>query len=292
MKNIIFSLLTLFFITGTINAGGPWVQQKGKGYFKFSEWWTVYDQHYTDTGQKDPNVTTGIFNTSLYVEYGFTNRLTGIFSGPIFSRNYMNNLISSTNGELLIKGEAINSLGDFDIGFKYSLTKPGSVKIPISASFTFGLPTGKTNGGTQGNLQTGDGEFNQMIQIDAGTGFNLGKNVFAYANAFAAFNNRTQGFSEEFRLGIEAGVGLFNKKLWIITRLSNVESLQNGETVETIMRTSIFANNTEYTSLGLEANYYISDKIGVSASITSALRGEIIAASPSYSIGIFLDLSK
>jgi len=128
-----------------------------------------------------------------------------------------------------------------------------------------------------------------MIQLDAGTGFKLGENISAYASAYASFNNRTQGFSEEFRLGIEAGVGLFNSKLWMITRVSNVESLQNGDTAETIMSTTIFANNTEFTSLGLEANYYVSDKIGVSASFTTAFRGEIIAAAPSYSVGIFLD---
>lgn len=287
MKKSIIIIL-LFAISNFVFAGGPWPQPKGKGYFKLSEWWVVFDQHFTDAGKIDPNVTTGIFNTNLYAEYGFTNRLTGILNAPLFSRNYMNNLVSGTTNEVLVEGEAINSLGDFEVGFKYGLT-PSGARIPISASLILGLPFGETAGGTQGNLQTGDGEFNQIIQIDAGLGFNLGKTP-AYASAYVGANNRTNGFSEEFRFGVETGVGLFDKKLWLIGRLNAVESFKNGDTAETTTSTSIFANNTEFTGIALEAAYYLNEKWGVSASIAGAFRGEIIAAAPSYSVGVFYDL--
>ncbi len=292
MKKYSFFLIFLFFFSSNAAlAGGPWTQLQGKGYFKLSEWWIVFDQHYTDAGLIDPNVTTGIFNTALYAEYGLTNRLTTIVYAPLFSRNYMNNLVSSTTGDILVKGEALNSIGDIDLSFKYGLTKRGS-RFPVSATLLLGLPTGKSVGGALENLQTGDGEFNQMLQIDAGTSFQLGKNTSSYVSGYVGYNNRSNDFSEEVRFGVEAGLGLLKQKLWLISRLNMVESLKNGATAETVTSTSIFANNSEYSSIGVEANYYLSSKLGVSASIASAFRGEIIAAAPSYSVGVFWDLSK
>lgn len=271
-------------------AGGPWTQPQGKGYFKLSEWWTIFNQHYTDAGKIDPNTTTGVFNTTIYAEYGLTNRFTAVLNFPFISRNYMNNVVSGTTGDILIPGEAINTLGDTELGFKYALTQPG--KLPLSLSLILGLPFGEDAGGEQGNLQTGDGEFNQMLQLDIGAGTSFSNQLSVYTSAYTAFNNRTNGYSDEFRFGIEAGLGFFQQKLWTIFRLQGTESLKNGETAETITSTSLFANNAEHTSITVEAAYYITTKLGVSASFATALRGEIIAARPSYSFGVFLDMNK
>jgi hypothetical protein len=291
MNQIKYITLFLFLIfSQAIYAGGPWTQAQGKAYLKLSEWWTVFDQHYTDTGQMDPNTTTGIFTTALYAEYGITNRFTGQLYFPLLTRNYMNNIISGTSGETLIPGEAINSLGDPDLTLKYGITGPGS-NIPVSVSLTLGIPLGEDAGGEQMNLQTGDGEFNQMIQLHAGKSFLLGQNS-GFFSGYGGFNNRTQGFSDEIRIGIELGINFLDQKLWLISRLNMVESLKNGETANNITSTSIFANNTEYTSFGIELDYYLTKSLGISASFEGAFRGEIIAAAPSYSVGVFLDLSK
>ena len=84
----------------------------------------------------------------------------------------------------------------------------------------------------------------------------------------------------------------FNQKLWVIARVAGVESMKNGATAETVTSTSIFANNSEFTSVSLELNQYFTKKIGLSVGYTTAVRGEIIAAAPSYSVGVFLDLSR
>ncbi len=286
----VLSLVLVFSASTAVFAGGPWPQKKGNGYYKLSEWWVVFDEHFTDAGKLDPNVTTGIYNTFFYAEHGITDRLTGLVNANLFSRNYMNNLVSSTTNDVLVKGEAINSIGDIDLGLKYGLTRPGA-KIPVSASVIFGIPTGKTEGGSQGNLQTGDGEFNQMIRLDAGRGFSLGS-LPAYSSVYAGVNHRTEGFSEEFRWGVELGTALFDSKLWTSLKIDAIESFKNGDTAESATSTSIFANNTEFISVGLEFNYYLTDKFGVSLGAAGAMRGEIIAAAPSYSAGVFLDLSR
>lgn len=291
MQRITIIFIFIFLGSTFSFAGGPWPQKKGNGYFKLSQWWIVFDQHFTDAGKIDPNVTSGIFNTSLYAEYGITDRLTGVLYFPFFSRNTMNNVVSGTTGETLIPGEGLNSIGDTDLSIKYALNKPGS-KVPLAATLTLGLPLGQDEGGSQKNLQTGDGEFNQLIQFDAGTAIDLGSKAQAFVSSQVGFNNRNNGFSDEFRFGLEGGVGLVNNKLWVIARLNGIESLKNGDTAEDITSTSIFANNSEYLSYGLEVAYYVTKRVGFSAGYASAFSGEIIAARPSYSVGVFYDLSK
>lgn len=290
MKRIIATSIFLIMATGVF-AGGPWTQPKGVGYYKISEWWIQFDQHYTDAGLLDPNVTTKIFNTFFYAEYGLTDRVTGIFNPTIFSRNLMNNLVSGTTGDVLVPGEAVNFLGDTDLGIKYGLNKPGS-RTPVALTLMFGIPTGRTAAGALENLQTGDGEFNQYLRLDVGRGYGLGEKASGYTSGYLGFNNRTKNFSEEIRYGIETGLGLADQRLWLTGRFYGVESLKNGATAETVTSTSIFANNTEFTSVEVEASYYITKRFGISGSFATPVRGEIIAAAPSYSIGIFLDTSK
>lgn len=291
MKKI--TLITILILT-TINllfAGGPWPQQKGKGYFKLSESWIVFDQSFSAAGNIVPNVRTGIFNTSLYGEYGITDNFTGIINAPFFTHNFMDDELSLNTGDILVPAESLNSIGDIDLGLKYGL-KLTSLEIPVSATLIFGLPTGTSSGGTEGRLQTGDGEFNQLLQIDAGTGFNLTKKINSYVSAYAGFNNRTNNFSDEFRYGLEAGLGFMDRKLWTILRIGGVESLQNGDETAGNRFISLYNNNTSYTSFTIEAAYYVTKRIGVSANFAGAWRGENIAAAPTYSFGVFYDLSR
>lgn len=287
----IYSCFFFLLFSQSLIAGGGWPQPKGNGYFKLYEWWIVSDQHFTNLGKIDPNQTTGIYNTSLYAEYGFTNQITGIVNFPFFSRTYFNNQISKTTGDVITPGESLNGVGDAEIGIKYGFA-PNS-RIPVAASIIFGLPLGNDAGGSQQNLQTGDGEFNQLVRIDAGTGIPIkSESLSAYANAYIGFNNRTKGFSDEFRYGLEAGLSLLDNKFLVIGRLNAVKSLKNGSATEDVTSTSIFANNTEYTNLGVELAYNINEKFGVSVSYDTALSGKIIFASPAYSVGVFYNLRK
>ena len=278
-----------FLFNTLAQAGGGWTQPKGALYLKLSEWWVVSNQHYTDVGLIDPNITSGIFNTSLYAEYGLTDRFTAVVYFPFLSRAFINNEVSGTTGEILTPGDAINSIGDTDISLKYALNKKGLIRLAATA--TFGLPIGNDSGGAQNNLQTGDGEFNQMIQLDASASIQI-KNATLYGTTYIGLNNRNKGFSDEFRFGFEVGAGLLKSKLWLIGRITGVESFKNGDLASDSNSTSIFANNSEFTSYGLEVAYKLTPKFGISAGYASAFRGEIIFAKPSYSVGVFLDLGK
>lgn len=287
MKKLFLTLLiTIPFLS---QAGGGWTKPKGSAYYKVSQWWVVAAKHYTSNGSIDPNATMGIFNSSFYGEYGITDRVTGIVYFPFFSRAYRNAQVSGTTGMTTSPSEAVNSIGDTDIAVKYGISKPGS-KFVFAGTLLLGLPLGKDDGGSDGSLQTGDGEFNQMIRFDLSRSFSIGK-VNAYGNIYAGFNNRTQNFSDEFRAGGELGASFLKNKLWGILRMDVVESLQNGlSSAEGSTGMTIFSNNTEFVSYTYEAAYYISEKVGVSASYGGALSARLILAAPSYSVGVFLDL--
>lgn len=287
MKRYFFSFLFFSLIPTALLADGGWPQPKGRGYFKLSEWWIVADQHYTDLGLIDPNVTNALYTTSLYAEYGFTDKLTGIVYFPFFSRALFNNTVSGTTGELLMPGEAINSLGDPNISLKYGLIQQGS--FALSATVTLGIPLGEDSGGSQGILQTGDGEFNQMLRFDAGLGFKVG-NVNAYSNAYVGLNNRTEGFSDEFRYGFEVGANLFDNKITAILRVYGVESFNNGTLPSEATGTTIFANNTEHFTLAPEINYNINNKWGISAGIAKAVSGKLIYANTAFNAGVFVKI--
>ena len=281
MKRIIITIAIILFHLNAF-AGGGWVQPKGMGYYKLSQWWIVADAHYTSTGEVDPNGTRATYFTSVFAEYGVTDRITGVVYWPFFGRSLVYEQVSGTTGEVITPGDAINGIGDMDLTVKYGLTK--DTRIALSASLLLGLPLGESSGGRDGTLQTGDGEFNQMIQLDAGTSFNV-FGLYPYVNAYAAFNNRTNGFSDEFRWGAE--VGLSYKFLYANVRIQNVTSLKNGDSNFNTAGTSLFANNMEFLAITPEVGIIINDSWGVMANYGTAEYGRLIFANPTYSVGIF-----
>jgi len=264
-----------------------WTKDKGKGYYKISAWYLESDEHYTDTGDKDPNATRTNFNFNFYGQYGLTKKWDLIAYVPFFSRTTQNDIVSGTTGQVLTKGEAVNSIGDIDLGVSYGIFNKNS--WALSATFKLGLPTGKSEGGSDGSFQTGDGEFNQLLQLNLGKSFKVYNQSF-YGKAYLGFNNRTNDFSDQINTGLEIGTQLIKNKFWLIGRLGTSQSLHNGSLNAQNSQGSIFANNIEYVNLGAEISYYLNKKLGVSLNYTSLLSGRIIAANPSFSAGIFLDI--
>ncbi len=260
-------------------AGGGWPQAKGSGYYKLNQNWIIADSFYGPEGDIVSVRTTSLYTTSLYGEYGITKRLTGILYLPFFVRNTLNEEQYSPSGTI-IPGEALNSIGDTDISFKYGLIvdKP----VVLSATLLLGLPLGATSGGEGGILQTGDGEFNQMLRMDVSASLYP---TPVYTSAYVGFNNRTENFSDEFRVGAEVGVTFF-KKLTAIAKLDVVQSLYNGS--EEVADNGIFSNNTEYVSPTLEVGYAVREKWGIALSGGFAFSAKNILASPNFGIGIYL----
>jgi len=281
-RSLILTIVIVLSFTFSARGGGGWPQPSGDGYFKLSQWWVVANQHFTNTGGIDPNATRATYITSLYGEYGFSDRLTGIAYLPFFARSLVYEQQSATTGDIIEPGDAINNIGDPEVGIKYGLIQ--NEWIFWSASLMLGVPLGQASGGESGTLQTGDGEFNQIIRFDISKSFRVG-NQYPFATIYAGFNNRTNGFSDELRYGVEAGISVAN--FTGILRLDGIESFQNGVDNFNSIGTSIFANNAEYLSFSPEIAYKFTENWGISANTAMALSGELIFAAPSFSMGIF-----
>lgn len=272
---------SLIFSALQANAQG-WTQKKNEGYFKLSTNVITGSKFYAPNGKIIDIRTSGVFTNSLYAEFGLSPKITAIAYVPFLVTNTLNQINYRQSGKTE-PGDKLSSFGDTDFALKYGWisNKP----YVLSTTLLLGLPLGKPSGGNTQILQTGDGEFNQMLRLDYSYSFY--PKPF-YASVYTAFNNRTKQFSDEFRYGFDVG---YTKKKWTaIVHLNAVNSLFNGS-VATAMN-GVFSNNIEYVSPAIELAYMFKKSFGISASVAGALSGRNVLAAPSFNGGIFYKLSK
>ncbi|MBL4707105.1 MAG: transporter [Flavobacteriales bacterium] len=277
MKKIILILNIIAFTANGVYAGG-WLKGEKKGFFKLNESIIVGDQFYSGDGSLQKITTTGVYITSLYGEYGVSKNMDVIVYVPFFNRLTINDVRFSDGG--FQAGDSFNAFGDIDLGLKFGLRQGKS--LVISVTLLLGIPLGVTDGGDSELLQSGDGEFNQMLRLDVGYGF---KKPF-YTNVGLGFNNRTNGFSEEFRYDFELGYK-YNEKLVLAFKLLGNESFNNGDQKGS-GGNGLFSNNLEFLAFGPEVSYYLTKSLGISAAYRTASSGQFIIAAPSYELGVFL----
>ena len=176
--------------------------------------------------------------------YGFTERLTGILYFPFFVRALQNEQVSGTTGEVILAGDAVNSIGDTQLTLKYGIIQ--NQNINLSGSVSVGLPFGNNQGGRDGSLQTGTGEWNQMLRLDVSRSFRIGE-LYPFGSLYSAFNNRTNGFSDEFRYGAKIGLSLDRFALQL--SVDGVKSFKNGDPNFNSEGTGLYSNNAEYLAL-------------------------------------------
>jgi hypothetical protein len=277
-----FFCITLFLLLSqTQLLGQGWSQSKNNGFFKLGANWIQTESYFAPDGSAIPITTTGIYSLSLYGEYGFTDRLTGISNIPFLVRNTLNKVQFNQSGNT-IPGDSFTTLGDIDLGVKYGWfqDKP----VVLATSLILGIPSGKVGGGESGILQTGDSEFNQMLRADV----SFSTPISVYFSAYGAFNNRTRDFSDEIRWGLD--LGYFKEKFLIALHLNSVHSLFNGS-AETV-NNGIFSNNLEYLIPALEFGWFFPNNLGISAYANQVLNGKNVLDGPGYGLGIFYQLKK
>lgn len=265
----------MIFCVITIHA--QWTQGKNKGYFKLCAWNLDYDQYYDNNGKIQSLNERNQFNLNLYSEFGITEKLDVIAFLPFYAAASDRDLDNS-----------FNSFGDIELGFHYSFLKRS--KWSFSSKLILGIPSGNSLYQGIARLQTGDGEFNQLITLNAGYSSSLGDRPI-FIQGYYGFNNRTNNFSDEIRYGVTGGINLFENKFWFIAKLDRVHSLNNGNFQNsTLTPGSIFSNNVEFSSLGLELNYLFDSNFGFSLQLTTAFEGRNIAANSVLSSGLFYQL--
>ncbi len=273
---IIFTVCIIFINTNVFSQG--WVQKKNEGYLKLAENIVSSNKYFAPNGSTVNITTISQYATSIYGEYGITNKVTGIINFPFFVQQTLNDIQFRQSGKT-IPGDETKGIGDADLGIKYGFFQ--NKKFVLSSSLILGLPFGKINAGQTGILQTGDGEFNQLIKIDVSHSF-YPKSV--YTSAYTGFNNRTKGFSDEFRYGLEIGFPF--EKFIPIVKINGILPLKNGSTETS--QGSLFANNIEYLSPSVELNYQITPKIGLSGAVAGAIYAKNVLKAPNFNFGAYI----
>ncbi len=283
MRFIILALVLSLSANGVLVAGGGWTQPKRNGYFKLNQSTILANSYFAPDGNVIDITTIGLYTTSIYGEYGLTNRLTVIAFVPFFVRNTLNTVRFVPSGREN-PGDALNAFGDTDIQLQYGFLKTDT--WVASARIWFGIPLGVVSGGESGILQTGDGEFNQMLRIDLSRP--LGNKV--WTSAYVGYNNRTNDFSDEWRYGAELGIK-FSDRVYLQTRVDIVQSTFNG-TATPAEGNSIFANNVEFVSPALELGFQNKKGLGFSVSAAGAFSARNILAAPNIAAGVFYKLTR
>lgn len=278
MRYIKFLLAFLLF-SGTIYAGGGWPQKKGEGFFLLSQRSIVGNGYYGSEGLSIGSPRLSALTTHFYGEYGITDKFTAVLHSPFITALSRDAGLDGM-GNIFIADNDLG-FGDIDAAIKYNiLSKP----LFLSAELTLGIPSGNYNGGQTETLHLGDGEFNQMLRVYASKGFKYG----IFATAFGAFNNRTNGFSDEFHYGGELGISQFG--LTLIGKLYVRQSLFNEPRKDSPIP-GIYSDNLEYFSFGFQALYKFRNW-GVMFEQGTANFGRNIIAALSYSGGIFFELKQ
>ena len=280
MKNF-FKIIILFSIIATpsVLSAQAWTKSKGKGFYKLDFSAINAADVFDMAGKVVPFRTLGNYSTSFYGEYGLTDKIMAIAYVPFYVRNVVNETKGNQTGTIIEPGIVNNNFGDVDLGFRFALPIKN---VAVAATLMLGIPTGDAK--QVDGLFTGDGEFNQLLKIAVGTG---GKRW--WTQGAMGYNNRTKGFSDEFRYDFEFGYKFFNDRLLAIFKINGVESLNNGTAQAAV--TGLFSNNVEYLGIGPEVLYYVNSKktIGISARIAGAAKGQNVLAAPAMSVGIFAE---
>lgn len=273
MQLLIFALFISFTFPLQQAVAGAWPQKKGTGYYKLDFRYMGSDKTYDSDGIKVPIPKLTDMTIGMFGSYGITDKLTGFIGLAAFKSVKLDTIQSALNFDNEVSG-----FGDINAGLKYGLGKIGNTYF--SVKIILGLPTGKSD--IDSSLWLGSGDFNQAL------GFEVGHSFYPaafYINGGLSYNNRTEGFSDEFVYSIEGGYKII-KNLSLILRFHGQISMKNGDS-NVIGGLYTYENNQQFIAYSAELVYKFAENFGVKGYYESGGKGKNIISTPVLSAGIF-----
>lgn len=253
-----------------------WIPAKGNGYVQLSQTAIYAQQYYNTEGNSENMTTAGLYSTKVSGKLGLGKRFAVTLQAPLFVRATRNKVFYQSSGRTEA-GDQANTIGDINVGFNYGFIQTKS--FALTGSLILGVPTGTTKGGESQLLQTGDGEFNQIIHLD----LSYAISSFAVTGG-VGFNNRTNSFSDEIRA--RASVSWAYNRFLTMIQANMVHSLDNGTASETPQ--TIFSNNVRYVTITPKVAFAITPKLTFSASVGGIVSGRNMLKAPVYNTGLLL----
>ena len=264
---------------------GGWTSKHLNGFFKVEGRVLAATDWYDDTGKVIPIPENFYLANSFYGEFGVLDRLDVIVNIPFLVTNAQSAQETTGNNTPLVQEDLVSGIGDIRVGVRYGILQ--NTPLVLSASLFFGLPTG-SQAKENDFVATGDGEFNQLLKIEAGYSFYPAP---FYLGAGVGFNNRTQNFSDEIHLYTEVGAS-FWKRFFVKVAINAVAPLGNGSLVNRRFVYTLFQNNVAYTAFGGEiGGFVLQNRLGLSIGADGALNGRNVLATPSLYLSVFYKLN-
>lgn len=274
MNGFVFAgLLTgVMILESSIAHAGGWTQPKGRGYFKLSQNVISAESLFIANGSKTEIPTVSGYTTSLYGEYGLTDRVTLVGYMPVYTHFAVDaEGFDSTSG-----------VGDGDAGVRIGILAEGPTVVSFQAMA--GLPLGESGGDIV--LWTGDGEFNQHVSLQFGHSLYPAP---AYLTGEIGYNNRKSSdnrdddYADELRYSLQAGYTIA-ERVGVSVWLRGVEARDRADD-EFHPR-----NDLEYLSFGSQIEFHVSPNAGLTAGISRFTRSHNLLDAPVWEVGFFLKL--
>ena len=272
---LIIIVISLLFINTLV--AGAWTQKKNSGFYKLGLRYISATDVYDKDGNKIPVPELTNLFLAFYGEYGINDQLTLIANLSLLESIKIKDQIN--NGIIISKGGSNSGIADSEIGLRYKIWQgEGSV---LSSELFIGIPIGDTNNKTR--LYTGDDEFNQIINILYGQSFYP---LPLYLSTQVGFNNRTGGFSDEFRYAAEIGFN-FVPSILIALKIHGIQTMENGSKSVFGGSYGFHSNDQKYIAFGPELSYSFTKSLGISLGFESAANAANVPSALAYSFGIY-----
>ncbi len=274
MKNIliIISIITLSFPS----FGQGWNQKKGEGYFQLNELILTSSEYYNGTVKTMTPGTYNTLTTSLYGEYGLTDKFMLIGYIPFVSNSYEDKM---TMGGIDAK-QSKTGLGEVEIGAAYGIITDKNFVMNVYANASFPIDSKATSLG----VRISDSEPTQKLRLAWG----YGGFYPIYMNGYFGIENRTNGFSDSFVQSWAIGYKI-KEKFIIAAKYFSQHSFFNGKADEAYLF-NMYANNQEYWAVGPEFIYEHKEKYGYYIGFRGGSMARNIIASSSVKFGFYYKL--
>ena len=279
MRTITLSLLLWSILVANLLAqGGGWTSGFARGYFKIEQRVLFAEQFFDKEGMLIDVPRTSLSTTSFYGQFGILDRLDVNAYIPFLSINKQD---AFREGGASLEEASETNIGNITLGLKYGILNGDILALSVGARFdmaTSGDPKEMLR------LQTGTEDFQQALHTDIGISF-----WPAYAAAGVAFNNRNEGFADEFKWYVSGGVSLL--VFSVHAHVSGINALGNAtRSGNPDQLYSTFLNNKSYLAYGGSIDWNILPILGVSIGTDLAAGGENILAGPSIYGAAFLKI--
>jgi hypothetical protein len=238
---------------------GAWPRKQGSLYSKLAFTTLSTTEAHDQNGDTYTTPQFSTWSLNLYGEYGVTDRLTAILRAPVLrSAKYGNS-------------ESVTDVGDFSVEAKYAILAGGfPVAVAVEAEFPTGdesgvVPLTDGSGGTA-RLPTGDGEYNTRIKALISRSFHP---VPAYASFVAGYDIRTEGFTDEYLVMIQAGYRL-GTVVWLQGNLHAKGPVSTPDATLASQATLGFGEGVQYIAYSLGLAYDMLPSVALSFDAYSA----------------------